>query len=263
MASPRVLAAALLAIAVAFLHPAQAQTAADIAKALNDTFVLAKTNPTRTDLTAAGSILILKKDRLLMNKSSHPVIVGNLYKDGKIRPDGFIAFTQTMQAALPNGAAHYYMPGDKFFVTSIQVRPDSVSMEFMTDFRQVQDEDDQRFRGSLKFPFPKGQIPNADDLLAQISEVVQIDAGGGGDQDQGQGQQDQTPPPPPAPRGHRPPPAPAQAPAQVDISLGMTRDQVIAALGAPTSVAHLGLKEVDVFPNMKVIFINGRVVDVQ
>jgi hypothetical protein len=60
--------------------------------------------------------------------------------------------------------------------------------------------------------------------------------------------------------GQRSKVSPASAEA---ISLGQTRDQVVATLGVPTRVMKLGAKEIDFFPNMKVTFLHDKVVDVQ
>jgi hypothetical protein len=38
---------------------------------------------------------------------------------------------------------------------------------------------------------------------------------------------------------------------------------VVAILGQPTKVANLGKKEIDYYPDMKVIFLNGKVSDIQ
>jgi hypothetical protein len=60
-----------------------------------------------------------------------------------------------------------------------------------------------------------------------------------------------------------PPPADAAPPPPPTISLGDTKDQVVAALGQPQKVVQLGTKEIDYYPDMKVTFIKGKVTDVQ
>jgi hypothetical protein len=58
--------------------------------------------------------------------------------------------------------------------------------------------------------------------------------------------------------------APAQATAPpATISLGQTMDQVQAMLGDPKQIVDLGSKKIYVYANMKVIFIDGKVSDVQ
>ena len=58
--------------------------------------------------------------------------------------------------------------------------------------------------------------------------------------------------------------APADSGANtVNISLGMSIDDVVAALGKPQQIADLGSKKTYFYSNMKVIFTDGKVTDVQ
>jgi hypothetical protein len=60
--------------------------------------------------------------------------------------------------------------------------------------------------------------------------------------------------------------APAAAPAaggQVNISIGQSLDSVTAALGSPVRIIDLGAKKIYTYKDMKVIFMNGKVSDVQ
>ena len=63
----------------------------------------------------------------------------------------------------------------------------------------------------------------------------------------------QTPPPPPAPP--TPPPAPPK--------IGQTQDDVVAALGQPDAVDASGDKQVYIYKNLKVTFVNGKVSKVE
>jgi hypothetical protein len=47
------------------------------------------------------------------------------------------------------------------------------------------------------------------------------------------------------------------------IALGQTMDQVTAAMGAPQQIVDLGSKKIYKYPDMKVVFLNGKVSDVQ
>ena len=51
--------------------------------------------------------------------------------------------------------------------------------------------------------------------------------------------------------------------APVSISLGMTVDQVVATMGNPQQIADLGSKKTYFYANLKVIFTDGKVTDVQ
>ena len=54
-----------------------------------------------------------------------------------------------------------------------------------------------------------------------------------------------------------PPPEPAQ------IEKGQTPDQVKAAIGVPDKIINLGAKQIYVYKDIKVTFLNGKVSDVQ
>lgn len=58
-------------------------------------------------------------------------------------------------------------------------------------------------------------------------------------------------------------PGAAQGGPPPTISIGQTPDQVIAAAGQPTRIIDLGAKKTFIYPDMKVIFMNGTVSDVQ
>jgi hypothetical protein len=69
--------------------------------------------------------------------------------------------------------------------------------------------------------------------------------------------QQQPPQAPPAPQ----PPPPPQPPAKVE--LGQTPDQVVAILGQPDKIASVGTKKIYWYKDMKIIFINDKVTDVE
>jgi hypothetical protein len=73
------------------------------------------------------------------------------------------------------------------------------------------------------------------------------DQGGGNNQGGGGGGQAQ----------NQPPPEPVQ------IEKGMTPDQVKAANGVPDKIINLGAKQIYVYKDIKVTFLNGKVSDVQ
>ena len=52
-------------------------------------------------------------------------------------------------------------------------------------------------------------------------------------------------------------------PSTQTIAIGQTIDQVTSTMGPPTQIVDLGSKKIYKYPDMKVIFINGKVNDVQ
>jgi hypothetical protein len=110
----------------------------------------------------------------------------------------------------------------------------------------------------VEFQFRKGSLAKAsagdvEDTIGQLLAISDDSAqqGGqqqgqqqGGGQDQG-GQQQQ-----------------AQTEPQT-IQMGLTTDQVQASLGQPSKMVNLGPKQIYVYKDLKVTFLNGRVADVQ
>ena len=45
--------------------------------------------------------------------------------------------------------------------------------------------------------------------------------------------------------------------------MGQTTDQVVASLGQPQKVVNLGSKQIYVYKDLKITFLNGKVADVQ
>jgi hypothetical protein len=106
------------------------------------------------------------------------------------------------------------------------------------------------------FQFPKGYLESAevDQVQGFIAQVLAEDTGGGDQQQQGGDAQAQQQ----APQQDA---APAQAPAE--ITLGQTMDQVQASFGQPDKIVNMGPKQIYVYKDLKVTFINGKVVNVQ
>jgi hypothetical protein len=47
------------------------------------------------------------------------------------------------------------------------------------------------------------------------------------------------------------------------VALGQSPDQVMSILGSPKQIIDLGAKQIYKYPDMKVVFMNGKVSDVE
>jgi hypothetical protein len=165
-----------------------------------------------------------------------------------------------------------YVPGEKMWVTNIEVREDGVVLSLFTD--PVANRDNMRFKAALRFPFPKGSMPPADQVEGLIAEVFKVQPGNDGNaQAAAPGAPDV---PPAAPQRAQqpaepvlepiaPPPPPPDAPTAPPktISLGQTKDEVVAIFGQPDKVVKLGAKEMLFYKDMKVTLVSDKVTDVQ
>ena len=253
---------AILVVVLALLIPgAHAQDPrSDLQKRLNAAFVLTRTTADNTDIVKPGSILELHQEGLVMYSVANKVAPTWTFKDGRLGMGFGANMSVDMQlGSVEQGVNHLNVPqrkfvsGEKVWITAALIKEDGVILQIYSDAY-----DDVRYFGQIKFPFAKKTIPPADEMMKTIAEVVTADA------PEGNSTAD-APAPPSPPQQIAPPPPPADAPpAQPKtISLGQTKDQVIAILGQPGRVAKIGAKEIDYYPDMKVIFVNGKVTDIQ
>jgi hypothetical protein len=169
-------------------------------------------------------------------------------------------FGHFAQTASEGQSTHLFRKGDKVYPTKIDVKLDKdLVVVGIVACDTCNNTDPPTWnKANVEFQFPKGSLAKAsagdvEDTIGQllaISEDSQPQGGQqpgqqqGGGQDQG-GQQQQ-----------------AQTEPQT-IQMGMTTDQVQASLGQPSKVVNLGPKQIYVYKDLKVTFLNGRVVDVQ
>jgi hypothetical protein len=219
----------------------------DLKQALTTAYPLTKATADNTDIVTAGAVLVLEKDNLQMCKVSLPIPTHNYYKNGEVTQGGFMGVLNKLgNASLGGGqdatTTRKFVAGEKFWVTQIQVENDGVTFQLLSDPLQ-----DVRYHATLKFPFPKGQTPPQEQVLATVAQVIKADG------DSGDGA--------PAPEQQQ---AAAAAPvATQTIALGQTKDQVVQSFGQPTKVVQLGAKEIDYYTDMKVTFTNNKVTNVE
>jgi hypothetical protein len=233
---------------------------------LADTFVLTKGNLSTGEISTPGSIVELRKDGLIMWTLEDKVAPNYVYKDGKFSLP-LAAWAQahsSLRAKDPelnpeNVVKRKFVAGEKFWIVETHVRDNGVFLTFVSDpYSEV------RYITTLWFPFEKKQpIPTVDAFMKSMNEVIGVEAPPASAEGQSPAPvqpavqpaaQPLAPPPPPI----APPPAPPKT-----VTLGQTREEVQAILGPPTKVAVIGSKEIDYYPDMKIILINGKVKDIQ
>ena len=187
-----------------------------------------------------------------MPPASMAVCAAN-FQDNSLHPAG--AFCSGMVKA----NSRLFQVGEKVYPLKVDVNPDKAKVSFTVLACDSCNGTNPptNMKAEVVFQFAKGYLEKAsasevEDTIGQVFAIVNDDQGGnqqggnqgGGGQDQ-QGGQDQ----------------PQQEPQ--NIQLGMTIDQVQAALGKPEKTVNLGAKQIYVYKDLKVTFVNGKVSDVQ
>jgi uncharacterized membrane protein YgcG len=225
-----------------------------------------------------GTVLVVKKGGILGVPYSDQSIFATKYENGAVHSPNPLG-----QKALGFGLGKLgrSAPTTQFFQTNVKVYPSKLTVNLpkdqviigIVDCDSCNNVDPKTFyKADVVFQFPHGTLANTNPSQVEdtISGLLAIDDSansgdqgnnnqggqqGGNGTDQGNNQgggggggqaQQQAPPPDP-----------------VQIEKGQTIDQVKAAIGSPDKIINLGTKQIYVYKDIKVTFINGKVSDVQ
>ncbi|MGA2051088.1 MAG: hypothetical protein ABSG96_25635 [Terracidiphilus sp.] len=221
-----------------------------------------------------GTILVVKKGGILGVPYSDQSIFSTKYESGTVHspnPVGQKVFGHLM------GKIGQQAPTTQFFQVNNKVYPAKLVVNLPKDQVVISivacdscnNTDPKTFyKADVVFQFAKGTLAstNPSQIEDSIAGLLAIDDSGnsndqgnnqggngngndqqgGNQQGGGGGQQQQAPPADP-----------------VQIEKGQTPDQVKAAIGNPDKIINLGAKQIYVYKDIKVTFINGKVSDVQ
>ncbi len=229
-----------------------------------------------TAVIEQGTVLVVKKGGILGVPYSDQSIFSTKYESGVVHSPNALG-----QKALGFGLGKLgrQAPTTQFFQVNNKVYPAKLAVNLPKDQVVIgivacdscNNTDPKTFyKADVVFQFPKGTLAtanpsNVEDTIAGLLAVDDSasnsnDQGnnqqggqgnGNGNDQQGQGgggggggqQQQQAPP--------------------EQIEKGQTPDQVVAAIGQPDKIINLGAKQIYVYKDIKVTFINGKVSDVQ
>ncbi len=225
----------------------------------------------------AGTLLAIQKGGILGVPYSDTSILSTKYQGGTVHTPSTLLSKGLgfgMKKFGKEQTTHLFAVGDKVYPSKIEVNlsKDSVTMGIVACDTCNNTDPPTYNKAQVIFEFPKGALAKAsaaevEDTIGQLLSISDDsqqqdqnqngqDQGGGqgGGQDQGgqqaggQNQQQAAPPPQSEPQ---------------TIDKGQTTDQVQAALGKPDKIVNLGAKQIWVYKDLKVTFLNGKVSDVQ
>jgi hypothetical protein len=226
-----------------------------------------------------GTLLAIQKGGILGVPYSDQSILSTKYENGQVKSPNTVLSKGIgfgMKKFGKEQTTHLMQVNDKVYPTHIDVNAakDTVTLGIVECDTCNKTDPPTYMKANIVFQFPKGSLANAqvgqvEDMIGQVLSISNDDSqqAQGGDQggqqqaqggDQGgqqqaadQGQQS-------AAQDQQQPPA-----QPVSIEKGMTTDQVEAAMGQPDKKVNLGTKQIYYYKDMKVIFLSGKVSDVQ
>lgn len=225
-ACPLVLALGIGATANASDHSA-------LKEALEAKYQLTKMGIDRVRITKPGTVFVIQKDGISGDLSTDMTLLNNKIQDGQIaQAGGFFAAMQDKKTSRD------LKVNDKVYLFSIFVKSDQV--QFLVITRDTYDVNlrgstrQTRYMALLSFELGKEFLDsaNADAVEKAIEAVIT-------------------------------PESEVKAASTKSVDLGQTPAEVEAALGAPGKIINLGSKMIYVYKDMKIVFVDGKVSDVQ
>ncbi|MGD1021611.1 MAG: hypothetical protein ABR880_02430 [Candidatus Sulfotelmatobacter sp.] len=226
-----------------------------------------------------GTLLAIQKGGILAVPYGDQNVLSNRYENGSIKGPNSLSLMGRKSIMGKFGkeqTTHLFTVGDKVYPMKIDVNvpKDTVTLEIVACDTCNKTDPPTYNKANVVFQFPKGSLASAaaggvEDTIGQVltisSEDAQQDQGGGQQQGGGdQGGQQQGGQQAGQDQGQQQQPAAQPAPAEpASIEKGMTPDQVEAAMGQPDKKVNLGAKQIYVYKDLKVTFLNGKVSDVQ
>lgn len=201
--------------------------------ALETKYQLTKTGIDRVRITQPGTVFIVQKDGISGDLSSDATFLNNKVKDGQIaQAGGFMAAMQGKTTSRDLKA------GDKVFLFRLDVKDDQVQFFVITadtyDIAVHGSTKQSRYKAMLSFELGKEFMATATpDAVEKAVEAVIM------------------------------PESEVKAASTKSVDLGQTPAQVEDALGRPDKIVNLGSKTIYVYKDMKIIFVDGKVSDVQ
>lgn len=201
-----------------------------LAESLDATYAIARISFFNNRITQPGTIVVVQQDGL----SGSPWDGGigdNLIRDGKVQQKG-----RNWLYALEGSGSRNFKIGSKHYVHHLAVKDEEVQISLVTvDTYEIIEKGESkpsRFRAELHFQFAPGELDTMsfahlrseiDPLIGRESDLQKVKT----------------------------------------VTLGQTREQVEAAMGKPETVLELGAKTVYVYPKLRLVFIDGKVADVE
>ncbi len=224
-----------------------------------------------------GTVLAIQKGGILAVPYSDSSDFKTKYEGGAIHtPSGLsvVGRKSILGHFGKEQTTHLFAKGDKVYPTKVDVNlaKDSVTLGIVACDTCNKTDPPTYNKAEVVFQFPKGSLVNAnkgsiDKVIAEVFTISKDDskddkgADKGGQQQQQQGGQDQGQQGA-QDQGQQQGGDQAQA-EPVSIEKGMSFDEVESAMGKPEKRVTLGTKQIYYYKDMKVIFINGKVSDVQ
>ena len=233
---------------------------------LQKKYTLTELTADKTQITRDGAQLSLKQAGVYSLPCKNFVVLDNKVEEGRIGKQNVF-----VSASFTRMHGHVLQSGEKVYVTKIESKPDNKNDILKFTVASVENIDggdgSERYCGTVSYKLKKGILSEGSpDDIEQIVETVLSPEDSGGDTKQENTASALVSAQPPAPiqrAAAPPPPPPPVAPPLPPLSIGETSSQVLQAYGMPTKIVDLGKKKTFFYKDIKVIFTDDKISDMQ
>ncbi len=221
---------------VLMLCAGQSANASDhsaLQEALQSKYQFTKTGLDRIRITQPGTVLVIQKEGISGDLASDMTFLNNKIQNGQVaQAGGFGAFMQGKMTSRD------LKVGDKVYLFKVEVKSDYVQYFVITcdtyDVNLHGSTKQTRYKALLTFELGKEFLDtaSADTVEKAVDAVIA-------------------------------PEAEVEAASTKSVDLGQTPAQVEGSLGRPDKIIHLGAKMIYVYKDMKIVFMDEKVSDVQ
>jgi hypothetical protein len=242
-------------VAISIASATATAQAVSLQEQLAAQYKLVKMASNGTVVVDAGTLLAVQKGGVLGVPWKAIAHCPAKFQDNSLHPSaGFCA-------GMMKNVSQYFQKGSKVYPLKIDVNLDKSKISFQVVSCDSCNGVDPPtgMKAEVVFEFPKGYLekagaPAVEDTIGQVFSITTDDQQQAQVQQVGQEQ----------PAAQQRAPAPEQPqPEPQTIQLGQSTDQVQAALGKPEKIVNLGTKQIYVYRDRKVTFLNNKVSDVQ
>jgi hypothetical protein len=222
-----------LVLCLSITVTASASDHSAIKDALEAKYQMTKTGIDRLRITQPGTVFVIQKDGISGDLASDMSFLNNKVHDGQIAQAG--GFMASMQGKT---TSRDLKTGDKVYLFRIEIKDDQVQLFVITcdtyDVTIKGSTKQTRYKAQLSFELGKDFMASATpEAVEKVVEDIVT------------------------------PESEVKAASTKSVDLGQSPTQVEAALGKPDKIVNLGSKMIYVYKDMKIIFIDNKVSDVQ
>lgn len=175
----------------------------------------------------AGEVFVIQQDGVLGASANQTDKVVTQIEGGRLAQPFFTA-----------KESHEFQAGERIYIRRVKIEADKIDLTILTCDSHKMEVDGEteitRYSGVLRFVFPKGELPGMSfqDVKAVVDSILLEESE-------------------------------AAAANTQTVRLGQTRKEIESILGSPNKIIDLGEKITYVYDDIKVIFVDGKVSDVQ